>query len=129
MSLEMLKSFLEHYSAKGTKANVLKPVGWIISVLIFANIYVFYINLPIWVCILFTIFSSLAILLFIFSYIYCLLTDKDALRSESFTIQKLAIEKGFVGDNIIGKLNPLSEQQKALDIVESKSSEDLEVIK
>lgn len=43
-------------------------------------------------------------LLYLGAYIYCLATDKDALRSETYTIQKMAIEKGFVGDSLIGVL-------------------------
>ena len=34
-----------------------------------------------------------------------MLTDKDALRSEKFTIQKLAIEKGLYGDSLTGTLD------------------------
>ena len=46
--------------------------------------------------------TALTMLLYMGAYIHCLHTDKDALRSESYSIQKLAIQKGFVGDSTAG---------------------------
>ena len=43
--------------------------------------------------------------LYLGAYVYCLVTDRDALRSETYTIQKMAIEKGFVGDSLTGVLS------------------------
>ena len=40
--------------------------------------------------------------LFVGAYIYCLFHDREALRSETYSIQKLAIEKGFLGDSVTG---------------------------
>ena len=48
------------------------------------------------------IFSAIAILVYLASYTYFALADPDALRSESYSLQKLAIKKGFVGDSTIG---------------------------
>ena len=45
---------------------------------------------------------TLILLLYVFSYLFCLFNDRDALRSERFSIQKFAIEKGVVGDNLQG---------------------------
>ena len=44
-------------------------------------------------------------------YIYCLINDRDSLRSEKFTIQKLAIEKGIMGDDVTG-IAPLSNNRQ-----------------
>lgn len=43
-------------------------------------------------------------MLYLFAYTYCLFKDRDALRTERYSIQKLAIEKGFVGDSLTGTL-------------------------
>ncbi|PTQ64872.1 hypothetical protein C8J45_102228 [Sphingomonas sp. PP-CE-3G-477] len=37
-----------------------------------------------------------------YSYIYCLHQDRDALRSESYNIEKLAIQHGVLGDSKAG---------------------------
>ena len=60
-------------------------------------------------------------LLYLFTYIFCLFTDKDALRSENYSISKLAIEKGIIGDNITGMVEPSSEEIKT---IENKSNEE-----
>ena len=46
----------------------------------------------------------------LFGFFYCLLSGKtelvEALRTEHYSIQKLAIEKGFVGDSLTGVFPP-----------------------
>lgn len=51
---------------------------------------------PPWLVVLFAVLTAMTALSYLFAYIYCLFTDKEALRSETYSIQKLAIEKGFV---------------------------------
>jgi len=48
------------------------------------------------------VFLGLSVCLYLGAYTYCLVKDREALRSEKYTIQKLAIEKGFIGDSITG---------------------------
>ncbi len=55
--------------------------------------------------------SSIA--LYIVGFIYFGLTDKDALRSETFSIQKMAIQKGFIGDDKSGYI-PLEQNASQL---------------
>jgi hypothetical protein len=58
---------------------------------------------PAWLIALLGVFTALAASLYLFTYIYCLFSGReDFLRSETYVIQKLAIEKGFVGDNLAG---------------------------
>jgi len=51
---------------------------------------------------MFGVLSGVAIGLYLVAYIYFGSTDKDALRSEKYSIQKLAIQKGFIGDDQVG---------------------------
>ena len=55
-----------------------------------------------------------SIVLYIVAYIFFALTDKDSLRSERYSIQKLAIEKGFVGDDKLGYMPVRSINGKTL---------------
>ena len=103
--IEMIKAFLQQASAKETKATVLKPLGWMIGILIAAIIGSASFMGPKWVVIMFSIFAGVTMALYLFAYLFCLFTDKDALRSETYSIQKLAIEKGFIGDNATGLLS------------------------
>ncbi len=113
-TVHFIRSLLEQATARGTKATVLKPLGWLLGILITAIFISFYIHAPIWVPVMFSVFVGLVMSLYLGAFIYCLLKDRDALRSETYSIQKLAIEKGFVGDDIAGILQPLADRRAAL---------------
>lgn len=46
----------------------------------------------------------IAVVIFLISYLYLMVKNPDALRSESYSIQKLAMEKGYYGDDTLGML-------------------------
>jgi len=75
-------------------------------ILVSATLGAFQFNTPSWLGLMFAVFACLTMLLYLVAYTYCLFTDKDALRSETYSIQKLAIEKGFVGDDLTGVFMP-----------------------
>lgn len=58
-----------------------------------------------WLLIALSCGIGLVILQMIFAYNYLLIKDRDALRSESYTLNKLAIEKGLIGDSDAGVVN------------------------
>lgn len=98
----LIRAFLEQASAKGSKSTVLKPLGGMMAICISASLSAVYFKSPSWLLILFSIFAGCTMSLYLIAFLYCLFNDRDALRSESYTIQKMAIEKGFVGDSNIG---------------------------
>jgi len=60
--------------------------------------------IPPWVGITFVALTTVAVAGYLIAYFYLMIKDRDALRSERYSIQKLAIEKGIVGDDISGVL-------------------------
>ena len=50
------------------------------------------------------------LVLFLAAFVFFAATDKDALRSERFGIQKMAIEKGMIGDSTTGLFFPEDSQ-------------------
>ena len=55
------------------------------------------------------------------AYIYLLIADRDALRSETFSLSKLAIEKGLVGDNISGLIQPSLERRQHVQLTDDRA--------
>ena len=55
-----------------------------------------------WLVIMMGALACVTILIFLGIYIYFALTDPDLLRSEKFSIQKMAIQHGFIGDDLTG---------------------------
>ena len=79
--------------------------------------------LAIWLTIMLAVIFCLGVAVFFFVYIYCLINDRDSLRSEKFTIQKLAIEKGIMGDDVTG-IAPLSNNRQPNECNSRLSKED-----
>ena len=48
------------------------------------------------------------------AFSYCLVKDRDALRSETYSLHKIAIEHGLVGDSITGVIAPETEDHRLL---------------
>ncbi|WP_286816930.1 hypothetical protein [Marinobacter sp. UBA3607] len=100
----LIRAFLQQASASGSKSTVLKPLGWMMLICVSATLSSAHFSLPVALTYLFAAFSCITMALYLVAYLYCLFKDRDALRSETYSIQKMAIEKGFVGDDVSGEL-------------------------
>lgn len=100
--------------AKGSRSTVLNPLAWFITICATAGITSFRLRLPSWVGTMFIIYAAIGALLYLIFYGYYSFTGKeDCLRSERFSIQKMAIKAGFVGDDSTGFIR-LSDSKKSL---------------
>jgi len=101
-----IRALLQQASAEGSRSTALKPLGWLVGMLCAASIALFSFSNPIppWVGITFVALTTVAVAGYLIAYFYLMIKDRDALRSERYSIQKLAIEKGIVGDDISGVL-------------------------
>lgn len=121
--IELFKQLFSQSSSHGARSTALRPLNWFLVLLITGMISIHKFGLPDWVLYLLGASLLITMLLYLLTYGYLLFTDKDALRSESFTIKKLAIEKGLVGDDITGKmLSSLLDDSRRL----VESSQDIE---
>tara|TARA_B100000959_G_scaffold244599_1_gene268640 strand:- start:3204 stop:3590 length:387 start_codon:yes stop_codon:yes gene_type:complete len=123
----LIRAFLEQASAKGSKSTILKPLAWMMTICISATLTSAHFSLYVWIVYLFAGFSCITMALYLIAYLYCLVKDRDALRSETYSIQKMAIEKGFVGDDISGVL-PI-ERAPSGQLIENTSRLNTEVDK
>lgn len=100
----MIKEFLTKAIVNGNRSTILLPLRWLIGLSFSGILIASGISAPNWILILFAATSGLAILLFCFAYLYSLIKQPENLRSEKYTIQKMVIERGFVGDDIMGQI-------------------------
>nr|WP_321357329.1 hypothetical protein [uncultured Draconibacterium sp.] len=119
----MLKELLLQTGASGAKSTILKPLSWIISILIIGIVLLVQVQGPRWSIAAGAICVGICILLYLATYIYCLFTDKDAIRSEKFSIQKMAIEKGVYGDSNAGILGSSTRSEDSMLGVSSKKED------
>lgn len=102
MPQEMLRQFFEQAMSSGGRSTALKPLGWLLGILVFGLLAAPQVGLPEWVVVAFAAFAGLAALLYLGAYVYFMCRNPDALRSEKFTIEKMAIEHQLVGDSARG---------------------------
>ena len=116
----LFQSFIEKGTLSGSRSTVLQPFYWIIAILTSGVFACLQAKAPEWVLILVVSGMSLSILGFLFAYFYCLVKDKDALRSEKYNVTKMAIEQGFKGDSLRGLVEVEKEAENQLIEVAQK---------
>jgi hypothetical protein len=99
---KLVKTLFQQAMTQVSRSTVLSPLGWALLISGGGLPLSFSVNAPKWASVLFGIAFGLAFLLYLMSYSFCLAKDRDALRSEIFSIKKMAIEKGFVGIACLG---------------------------
>lgn len=113
MDTSFIKALLSQSDASGSRSTILKPLIWLIGVLLGVFLTLIFAEADLWLHIIIILLIVAAIGLYFYVYYYCLRHNPDALRSESFTIQKLQIEKGIFGDSNTGYL-PYEQNQTSL---------------
>ena len=112
---QLFSSLREQASASLHRSDVLKPLAWLIGMLVLGSLASAYHGPPEWLTVLFAVSAGLAIFLYVGAYLFCLLTDKDALRSERHSIQKFAIQNGLFGDSTLGIIDvPAESNQRSI---------------
>ena len=100
---------LQQADESGSRSTVLKTPSWMVSVSIVGLVSASsgYIAAPSWVIGILAALVCISLGWTIWAYVYFALRGReDALRSERYSIQKLAIEKGLVGDSLRGLFVP-----------------------
>ena len=99
---DFVRTFLQSSAAQGSRTTVLGPMIWIVSLIAACAVGTSWLAQSEWaqyVVIGLLIFVCLA---FVLCYVYFMLRNPDALRSEKFVIEKAALEQGLVGDSLRG---------------------------
>lgn len=102
-----IKDILQHANSYGSRSSILSVLVWIFGTLLTALTVSSIFKAPIWVSCFLAILIGIAFFVMIGAYIFCLYKDKpDLLRSESFNLQKLAIERQTSSDSLVGIQTP-----------------------
>lgn len=88
-------------------------------ILVSALLGAFRFGAPLWATVGLFVALGLCVIAYLVAYGYFMLKSPDALRSERFTLSKLALERSITGDNLAGFIEP-PQQAPALPPVESK---------
>ncbi len=111
---QLVSVLREQFHATLSRSDVLKPLAWLAGILLTAMVGMLWVKAPSWLTVLMAILLSVSIVLYLISYVYCLLRDPDALRSETYSLHKMVIERGLLGDNVTGVIDLDVEQPRAI---------------
>ena len=98
----LLHSFFSEASAKGARSTALHALQWGMAMLLISISIMAMADAPSWILIAISSAFGLVLVTFIGAYIFLLIKNPDALRSERFTLSKMAIERGLIGDSLSG---------------------------
>jgi hypothetical protein len=136
MTFSPLSSLLQGASVQGSKSTALGSLIWVIATLIGAIVPLGYFGASAWIVASLLVFLGIALAVFFGLYIYFALYNPDSLRSEHYTLQKLAIENRLGDDKhgflkadhyVIDMLEPTPKQ--ALEVESSPPSEPKKKVK
>ena len=85
-----------------SRTSVLNPLQWTLVILFLGLCILVAANADYWIILAVLICTLLCFALLAAAYIFFMFKNPDALRSEDFSLHKLAMEKGLYGDSIHG---------------------------
>lgn len=100
--MQLVSLLREQMHATLSRSDVLKPLAWLIGIISTAFCVSLYAKPSEWVLVVLAVALVASILLYGFAYVFCLLNDRDALRSEKYSLQKFALEHNLIGDSTAG---------------------------
>ena len=101
--IEQAFAALSRSAASGSRTTALAPLHMMLALLIAGLLSSIGLNAPAWVIRLLGGSVAVVLALELLAYVYLLFNDRDALRSERFTIAKMRIERGLMGDKLLAR--------------------------
>lgn len=98
----LLESLLHQARIGQSRSSVVNPLQWTLVILITGILCFLLVHAPVWLIEIFGIALAVIILLLVFAFVFFMVTNPDALRSERYSLVKTAMEKKFVGDSLTG---------------------------
>ena len=104
----LFRWLMQHASSEGSRSTALKPLGWLIGMLLASMVAAGRLADSLAIVVVLCVFCGMTLAVYLGAYIYLVKVDRDALRSERYSLQKLAIEKGSFGDSVVGIVEALN---------------------
>jgi CHASE2 domain-containing sensor protein len=103
LSAKLISALFGQANQSGEKSTVVHTIIWLIAVITLGIVCLIYFNASSWVIATFLFIMVAGCIFYGAVFWHCLRNNPDLLRSEKMVLQKLAIEKQFLGDNITGE--------------------------
>ena len=100
--MNLLRELLARSTADGSRTNALNHLQWMIAAFLVVLMVLATLAIAQWILILVAILLVILFAAYLATHFYFAVKNPDALRSERFSIQKMAIERGIIGDSQSG---------------------------
>lgn len=111
---EGISQLLKKSAASGSRSTVLSPLGWLVAIEFAGLAGALRYAAPPWILQTLVGLIVVSVLLYMAAYVFFGHKSPDLLRTERFSLSKLAIEKSVRGDNLAGLLDPALEVDERL---------------
>ena len=102
----LTEAWVRTWYSRGGRSTALYSMQWMLGLSLTGLVFAIRESAAGWLLVTLVCFVGLAVVVYVGGYIYLLIRNPDALRSERFTLEKMAIEKGVVGDHLVGIIDP-----------------------
>jgi len=103
--MRLVATLREQMQADLSRSDVLRVLIWPILILTVALIAAAQADAPNWALIGIGTMAAAFLVLYAVAFIFLLIYDRDALRSEKYSLHKMAIEHGLIGDDKVGLID------------------------
>lgn len=108
--MNIFRELLSRSTADGSRTNALNHIQWMIAAFLVVFMIAALSGLASAVLLFIGSITVLLVISYLITHFYFAIKNPDALRSEKFTIQKMAIERGIIGDSKSGTREVLKGQ-------------------
>jgi predicted neutral ceramidase superfamily lipid hydrolase len=98
--LKLIEALLQQAIAEGSRSTALKPLGWLLAMLLPSTLLSVWEKSSLWLAVFLAIVSMVVFAVYIGAFLYLLVHDRDALRSETYSLRKMAIQQGAAPDSV-----------------------------
>ncbi len=99
---DVIRSLFQQSAIGQSRSSVLNPLQWLVALLLAATVSAAIFGTVLWFLILLSVLTTCGVVVTLGFYAYFARGNPDSLRSEHYSLSKMAIEKGLLGDNLTG---------------------------
>ncbi len=86
---EQIERPIDSASERRYRSTPLRPAIWMTGILVWATVIALFFRIPTWAGIFLCILTGLSFLFYLGSYIFLMATDREVLRAEHYTVNRL----------------------------------------
>lgn len=103
--IDFAKIIARSAEGKAKRSTALQPCLWIFGILVAGLIVTSSRDSALWIQLSIAVAAGVVLLVLLFMYCYFAFKCPDLIRSESFVIRKMEIERAAIGDSLIGTID------------------------